>query len=157
MSNCMRNRRSRVGPRPGDFPLGSLRSRAAARAVLAAQDLQAQEQNDALRRNLTPLEEAFIESSSDPTAPPSRALAMLCQAIEMKTKRFDMSPITPEYVRYRVRVLDEVAKIERERAAQGDTAFLDAKALWEMAGERLRRERRSIAQTGSTDTEASGD
>ena len=111
MNNCMRNRRSRVGPRPGDFPLGSLRSRAAARALLSAQDLEAQEQNDALRRNLTPLEEAFMEISSDPTAPPSPALAMLCKAIEMKTKLFGMSPsVTPESVRHRVKVLKEVAK-----------------------------------------------
>ena len=155
MSRSTRNRRL-PGPRPGDYPLGSLESRAAARAVLSAQDLQAQ-QDDALRRNLGPLEEAFMEISSDPTAPPSPALAMLCEAIEMKTRMFGMSPITPEYVRHKGRVLKEVAKIQQERAAQGDTAFLNEEALREMAEERLRREHRGIAQTESTATEAAAD
>jgi hypothetical protein len=156
MTRSTRNRRP-PGPRPGDYPLGSPESRAAARAVLSAQDLQAQEQDEALRRNLTPLEEAFMESSSDPTAPPSPTLAMLCEAIEMKARTFGMSPITPEQVRHRGRVSNEVAKIEQERAVQGDTAFLSKNALWEMAEERLRRERRSIAETGSTVTEACKD
>jgi hypothetical protein len=55
-----------MGPRPGDFPLGSLESRAAARAVQLARDLEIQEQRAAQLQNLTPLEAAFSEASDDP-------------------------------------------------------------------------------------------
>ena len=153
MNRSTRNRRP-PGPRPGDYPLGSRESRAAARAVLSAQDLEAQEQNDALRRNMTPLEKAFMETFFDPTAPPTEALAVICNAIEMKTKVFGMPAITPEYVRHRGRVLKEVAKIKQERAASGDTAFLNEHALEEMAEDRLRREDRRAAQTASTTARA---
>jgi hypothetical protein len=55
-----------MGPRPGDFPLGSLESRAAARAVQLARELEIQERQAAQLQNLTPLEQEISEASDDP-------------------------------------------------------------------------------------------
>ena len=66
MSDHTRNRRSRMGPRPGDFPVGSLESRAAARAVQLARDLEVRERQAAQLQNLTPVEQAISEASDDP-------------------------------------------------------------------------------------------
>jgi hypothetical protein len=66
MSNHTRNRRSSPGPRPGDFPLGSVESRAAARATQVALRLASRQAMEAHFRNLTPLEKAMIEGIDDP-------------------------------------------------------------------------------------------
>src|ERR1700682_4668673 len=54
------------GPRPGDFPLGSVESRAAARATQVALRLASRQAMEAQFRNLTPLEKAMIEGIDDP-------------------------------------------------------------------------------------------
>jgi hypothetical protein len=153
MRKCTRNRSSRLGPRPGDFALGSLESRAAARAVQLVLDIEAQEQRAALFRNLTPLEQAFIEVVDDPRAQ-AVGLYLVRNVIIAKHQLFGLPLPTPEEVRHTASLRKEVAKIEQERAALGDTAFLDKKTLREMAEDRLRRERRRRAQTGSTTAEA---
>jgi len=126
--------------RPGDLPLESWESRAAARAAQLARDLELQEQRAALFKNLTPLEQAFLERGNGPVKP-SSALHMICDQIIKKCKMFGWPLLTPEEVRHKRQVLKEVAKIEGEREAQGDTAFWNKEALWEMAEDRLRRER----------------
>lgn len=144
-----------LGPRPGDFPLGSMESRAAARAALLALDIEAQEQLAALCGNLTPLEQAFCEIGDNPRS--KAGMLMIVNVMIQKSQLFGFPLPTPEEVRHRWRISQEVDKIEQERAARGDTAFLDEKSVREMAEERLRREHRGIAQTGSTATEAAAD
>ena len=58
----------------------------------------------------------------------------------------------PECVRHTLRVLEEVAKIEQERLAAGETAFLSQEALREMAEDRLRSNGLGTAQTGTADS-----
>ena len=62
----MRNRLSLWGPRPGDFPLGSLESRAAARAVELVREVEARDRVTAQLQNLTPDEQLFCAGSDDP-------------------------------------------------------------------------------------------
>jgi hypothetical protein len=49
-------RRFSQGPRPADFPLGTLESRAAARTAQLTAEFEAQQQQAAQFENLTPLE-----------------------------------------------------------------------------------------------------
>jgi hypothetical protein len=151
MNNSTRIRRSWLGPRPGDFPLGSLESRAAARFVQLALDIEAQEQRAALLKNLTPFEQAFIKGVDDPRR--QAVGLLLARAMVQKSERFGFPLPTPEEWRLKRRVPDEIAKIEQERAARGDTEFLNKEALREMAEDRLRQGGRSTAQPGSTTAE----
>jgi hypothetical protein len=148
----MRNRRSRLGPGPGDFPLGSLESRAAARAVQLASDMEAQEQRAALLRNLAPLEQAFIETVDDPGVQ-AIVLDLVRGVIIPKHQLFGWPLPTPEELRHMRQVSEEVDKIVQERAARGDTAFLAKNTLREMAKDRLRQGGRSTAQPGSMTAE----
>jgi hypothetical protein len=153
MSNRTRNRRSRVGPRPGDFPLGSLKSRAAARAVQQALSVEAQQQQAVLFGNMTPLEQAFCEMVKGPGAQ-AVMLYMVRTAIIPKCKIFGWPVPTPEEVRHKRQVSEEVEKLEQEPAIQGEVTFLSKNALREMAEERLLRENQRAAQTASTTARA---
>jgi hypothetical protein len=118
MRKCTRNRSSRLGPRSGDFPLGSLESRAAARVAQLALDMETQRQLAALFRNLTPLEQAYIEIVDDPGAQ-AVALYFVRNAIIPKHQLFGWPLPTPEEVRHKRQVSEEVEKFEQERAALG--------------------------------------
>lgn len=154
MSKSSQNRRSLLGPLPGDYPLGSWESRAAVRFALAAREQQTQEQQAALLESMTPLERAFLEGTGN-RLKPSPMLRMLCEALTRKGEIFGWPPITPEYIRHERRVSEEVSRIERERVARGDTSFLNHEALRKLAEDRLRRECRDSPQTGSTTAEPS--
>jgi hypothetical protein len=112
------SRRLSTRPRPGDFALGSLESRAAARAVQLVLDIEAQEQRAALFRNLTPLEQAFIEGDDDPGAQ-AWGVYLVRNAIIPKCQLFGWPLPTPEEVRHKRQVSEEVEKFEQERAALG--------------------------------------
>jgi hypothetical protein len=102
---------------------------------------------------MTPLEQAFCEMVEG-----LGAQAVMCYmvrtAIIPKYKLFGWPLPTPEEVRHKRQVSEEVEKFEQERAAQGDAAFLSKNALREMAEDRLRREDRRAAQTASTTARA---
>jgi hypothetical protein len=153
MSKRPQNSRSQLGPRPGDFPLGSLESRAAARADQLARDQEIQEQQALLLKNATPLELALVEGPDNPLKL-SPMLHLMCEASNEKSRLFGWPPITPEFVRQQRRVLEEVARIEQERAARGDRSFMNSEALRKMAEDRLGCEPRDRPQTGSTTAEA---
>jgi len=154
MSKFTLNPHSRLGPRPGNFPLGSWESRAAARAELLARDQEIQEKQAALIENMTEVERAFVEGSNG-TVKPSYALHLILDAWVKKCKLFGLPAPTPEDVLHKWQVLKEVAKIEEERAAQGDWSFVNKEALREMAEDRLRGERRGGAKSESTTAETS--
>jgi hypothetical protein len=114
----------RPWPRPSDFPLGSLESRAAARAVLLAADLEKQEQEAAQFKNLTPYEQEFIELFDGPEAQ-AGMLYMLRKVIIPKSQIFGWPLPSLVEARHRLQVAKEVKRIEAERAAQEDTEFPD--------------------------------
>jgi hypothetical protein len=51
------------GPKPGDFPVGSSQSRAAARAMVASDAEQRRVMEEDILANLSPLEQALIEAN----------------------------------------------------------------------------------------------
>jgi hypothetical protein len=133
-----------------------LESRAAARATQLQINMEAQEQLAAQLRNLTPLEKEYLDAFGHP-AVPSYTAKLIINAIIQKSQLFGLQLPTPEEVRHKRQVTEEVAKIEQERAALGDTVFLDKNTVREMAENRLRRERRGRAQTRSMITEEAAD
>lgn len=57
----------RYGPRPGEFALGSLRSRAAARLQERAAAYQSEQSKETWLRSLTPFQRAHVTEPSNPT------------------------------------------------------------------------------------------
>jgi hypothetical protein len=106
MNNYTQNRRSWLGPRPGDYPVGSIESRAAARAVLLAHDLEEQEQQAALLGNLTLLEQAWIERIDDPKSQ-AFAVYMFRNLIYPKHKMFGIPLPTREEVNHKRQLSEE--------------------------------------------------
>jgi hypothetical protein len=95
-----------LGPRLGDFPLGSIQSRAAARAIQLAQNLEIERQQAAQLRNLTPLEQMFSDSSDDREV----QLAMVWTARHLlipKHQIFGFDLPTPEKIRDLAKALEE--------------------------------------------------
>jgi hypothetical protein len=75
------------GPRPGQFPLGSLQSRAAARLMKLALEAEAQDQQNAWLKDVTPQERAFMQALGGGASP---AGLMLTRAILEKAQIFGM-------------------------------------------------------------------
>jgi hypothetical protein len=75
------------GPRPGQFALGSLQSRAAARLMKLALEAEAQDQQNAWLKDVTPRERAFMEALGGGV---TRAGLMLARAILEKAQIFGM-------------------------------------------------------------------
>jgi hypothetical protein len=90
------------GPRPGDYPAGSIESRAAARALLEnrAGQLASEEME------LTPFEEATAEDEQNPEV--RKILIDLARLAEERAAVFGHELPTPEWVRYR-RLVTQVA------------------------------------------------
>jgi hypothetical protein len=86
-----------MGPRPGEFPLGSMRSRAAARAIQLTQELEIQERRAEQLRNLTPLERTFTDASDDPDV--REKMLMTARFIIPKCQMFGSPLPSPEKIR----------------------------------------------------------
>ena len=142
------SRRLSTRPRPGDFALGSLESRAAARAVQLVLDIEAQEQRAALFRNLTPLEQAFIEGADDPGAQEWGSTSYVtplfrsASCLGGRCPRLKRCPTSGESQK-------RLKSLSRNGQHSGP-AFTKQKTLREMAEDRIRRERRGMAQTEPT-------
>lgn len=123
MRKFTQNPRSWMGPRPWDYPLGSMQSRAAARAMQLARDLEKQEQRAAQFKDLTPYEKECIELLDDPEAQ-AGMLYMLRNVIIPKSQRFGLPLPSLEAARQRLKVEKEVKRIAQERAEE-DIESLD--------------------------------
>ena len=95
-------------PRPGNFPLGSMESRAAARAVNLAEELESQRREAHLRASLTPFQKAFLEGREL-----NSAWLIATRAIEEKSRIFGWALPTADEIRHKRRVADEMKKIKR--------------------------------------------
>ena len=97
-----------LAPKPGDFPVGSIQSRAAARALVAnhaaeqAQDLAAE------FGNLTPYEAATIEGVEEPGV--ARVALHMARVAEERAEIWGTRLGTPEEIRH----LKKVAKLAGE-------------------------------------------
>lgn len=109
-----RSRCSPAGPHPADFPIGSLRSRAAARALQLAADLETREQIAAQLQNLIPFEKAMIESIDDPRRQ-ALMVSLLRKTVIPKCKLFGWPLPTPE----KIRENQKKAGLTRKRRVDG--------------------------------------
>jgi hypothetical protein len=100
-----------LGPRPGDFPLRSLQSRAAARAILMDYAEAQRRSVEGQLENLTPCEQALIE---DVDKPEVRILTVQLYRIAKERARIyemDFFLNTPEKIRYPRAVRKEIARM----------------------------------------------
>jgi hypothetical protein len=97
--------------KPGDYPLGSLLSRGAARALASTYVRQDDQQVEEWLKNLTPLEQAFVEETENPNI---RVLILrllrVAQDREMAYGKVLRWP-TAEEIRHNRAVRSEVVRI----------------------------------------------
>jgi hypothetical protein len=98
MNNYTRNRRPE-GPRPGEFPLGSVQSRAAARFVQFARDREARNLRAMLIQTMDPLERAFVQFLEETTGSITMTPLLLFRSGIEKRRLFKWPLPTPEEVR----------------------------------------------------------
>jgi hypothetical protein len=113
------------GPLPGDFPVGSIQSRAAARAVLTAYRKEQREVEEAEVANLSPPEQALIEGVESPQVR-SWMIRLLRHAQEIEIIYGKASPWpTAEEIRHNRAVFKEIDRMTGGEAAslhRGDSA-----------------------------------
>src|SRR4051812_25644023 len=125
--------------KPGDFPVGSVQSRAAARALLdgyAAEQARARADEFV---NLTPYQRAFAEGEEDPET--ARWLIALALTTEERAKVFGITLQTPEEICY----LKKVGKLANEISGGQYTKLLlsdsmEANRIRDLAEQRLKAE-----------------
>src|SRR5713226_6663474 len=96
-----------LGPKPGDFPVGSIQSRAAARALLANHAAEQAQDRATELAGLTPYARAMIEDV-DPEI--VHTVIGLSQQAEERAEMFGLRLETPEEIRH----LKKVAKLAGE-------------------------------------------
>jgi hypothetical protein len=108
------------GPKPGDFPIGSPQSRAAARAMVARDAEQQRDMEEDLLANLTPVEQAMIEVVE------SRGVRILMirliRAAQERAKLYGnpFPSLTPEEIRHNRAVYKEI-----DRMTGGEASSLE--------------------------------
>jgi hypothetical protein len=129
------------GPKPGDFPVGSLQSRAAARAILIAYADEQRKEEEAELGNLTPLEQVAIEDT-DSSYGRIFAVQLLRHFQEMH-KRYGTASLllTPEEFRHRRAIVNEIDRMTGGHIYIGDSTKWNQ--LWAIAEENLRAKEKS--------------
>jgi hypothetical protein len=105
------------GPWPGDFPIGSVQSRAAARAILNAHAEELRKEEDINLAKLNPSGQAMIEDVDDPGV--RKWIILLLLAAQESEKAYGM-PLpwpTPEKIRHNRAVFKEVNRMTGGRAS----------------------------------------
>ena len=103
------------GPMPGDFPVGSIQSRAAARAVLIAYAEKQREEEETCLANLTPVERAHIQAVVKIVdEPPVRIWMIRLFHVGLETAKVYGKPLvsgTLEQIRHGRAVVKEIDRI----------------------------------------------
>lgn len=111
-------------PRPGDFPVGSVQSRAAARARLKYHDDQKRLEEAAKLGDLNPLEQATIEGVKEPGV---RVLLVKFSRLAQETAKIYGFPLpTPEQIRHNRRVAAAI-----DQMTGGQSAYLSLSNMFE--------------------------
>ncbi len=158
MTNGLQTKHSRnavaatvSGAKPGDFPVGSVQSRAAARALLANHAAEQAQEESAEFANLTPYEIAIAEGEEPEVA---RQLVALARFVEERAKIFGFSLETPEEIRHVKRVAKLANKI-----AEGQYLEImlcdpcEGKRIRDLAEEQLKAESPRQQEQGLADTQ----
>jgi len=116
---------------PGDFPVGSVESRAAARAILIALAEEQREQEEAALVSLTPSEQASIRAEIEDVDKPLVRLWMIYffRMWRERAKVYEMDfPLrTPEVIRHNRAVFKE---IDRMTGGNGSSLQSSDPAEW---------------------------
>jgi hypothetical protein len=96
------------GPKPGDFPAGSVRSRAAARAIIDTHAAEQRKIEEAEFSNLTPLEAAFCEGR---TGLKKLVALGIAQMLEERARIFQLSLPTPDEIRHGRALAKEIERM----------------------------------------------
>jgi hypothetical protein len=126
------------GLRPGDFLLGSVQSRAAARALLANLTAEQAQDDSAAFANLTEYEMAIAEGE-DPELVPT--LIRLARTVEERAKVFGFSLPTPEQIRRDkaiARIANEITDGQHLQISLADPS--EGKRIRDLAEEKLKAE-----------------
>jgi hypothetical protein len=110
------------------FPVGSIQSRASARAVLANYAAEQSQEDSAEFANLTPFESAISDGEDAAIVP---TLIRLARNIEERSKIFGFSLETPDQIRH----LKKVAKLANEIA---EGKYLEISLADPAEGKRIR-------------------
>jgi hypothetical protein len=137
-----------LGPKPGDFPVGSILSRAAARALLANHPAEQAQDEAAEFANLT-LNEIAIAQGADPNAVPW--IIRLNRMAEERAAVFGMPLETTEKIRH----LEEVAKLAGEISGGQYSHMImsnpdEANRIRQLAEKKLKVQRCSSSTKAST-------
>jgi hypothetical protein len=101
-----------TAPTPGDFPVGSARSRAAARAILEKRAVEERKIEKAQFAKLTPFQAAWAEGY---TGPKKYIAAGLAAAVEERGRVFGFALLTAEEIRHKRAVAAEIDRISNRR------------------------------------------
>ena len=113
------------GIKPGDFAIGSLQSRAAARAILTSKAEKQQAEEEALLAHFTPSEQASIRASiEDVEKPEVRTWMILLARVARERaivyeRNLPFSP--PEEIRHNRAVFQEINRLTAGRASSLQT------------------------------------
>jgi hypothetical protein len=125
--------------RPGDFPVGSLESRAAARALLIAFEQEEAQEYEAHLCSLSPREQAFIEGIDDRRV--CACTVRLLRAAEDREKAYGIVlPFpTAEKIRHNRKVAAEIQRLFGHEALDIQSSdSSDWKRMWAVADENVR-------------------
>ena len=124
------------GPRPGDFALGSLESRAAARALVSHQTTEQLESEEIELANLTPFELAVTDGYTGLLKVWMYNLALLA---EEKAEIYGFSLPSPAEIRHRREVARVADELSGGRLSELSSSDPDKAKEWRnMAEEKLR-------------------
>lgn len=137
-----------LGPKPGDFPVGSILSRAAARGLLANHAAEQAQDEAAEFANLT-LHEIAMAQGADPNV--ARWMIRLVRIAEERAEVFGMPLKTTEKIRH----LEEVAKLACEISGGQYSHMImsnpdEAKRIRQLAEDKLKVQRCSSPTRAST-------
>lgn len=103
------------GPWPGDFPVGSVESRAAARAIFNAYAEELRKEEEAQLANLTPSEQASLRAEIEDVERPLVRIWMIYffrMGLERaKVYEMDLPLWTPEEIRHNRAVIKEIDRM----------------------------------------------
>jgi hypothetical protein len=131
------------GPMPGDFPVGSVESRAATRAILIALAEEQREEEEAALADLTPFERAHILATIEDVDEPLVRIWMIyffrMWRERAKVYEMDLPLWTPEEIRHNRAIFKEIDRMTGgEGSALRDGDHAEWNRLKAIAEEKLR-------------------
>jgi hypothetical protein len=136
-----------MGPKPGDFPVGSLQSRAAARAIVAFHQEEARKVEEDALAIFAPSERASVQAViEDVDNPLVRIWIIRLTRLARERGIVYEQPLpfpTPEEVRHNRAVREEIQRLKDENGSSIQTSHrMPESELWALAEVNLRAKKK---------------